>query len=150
MKAEDFIKFCEKLEYYLSVERMEKCYDPAIIGERQYPIAYLDDIILYLVHYQSVEEAQEKWNERKKRVDKNKIVIINTDREGMTEELKDRFEAIPYKKVMFVHQPDEKHPSLFYISGYEQEPSVGIITEHIGWKGLRPIDQFNWVDFLNF
>lgn len=149
MRAEDFTRFCENLEHYLSIDEMQECTDENVIGDRQYPVAYLDDLTLFLVHYKSVLEAQEKWNERKKRIDFNNLVIINTDREGMTKGLKDRFEALPYKKVMFVHEPDEEHPSCFYIRGYEQENCVGIVTEHIGWKGLRPVDQFDWVRFLN-
>ena len=77
------------------------------------------------------------------------IAILNTDREGMTEELKDRFERLPYRKVLFVHKPDERHPSCFYIKGYENENSVGIITDPEGWKGKRAIDQFDYVGFLN-
>lgn len=149
LRAEDFIKFCENLRYYLSIDEFVPCKDPAIIESRTYPIAYLGDLTLFLVHYPSVQAAQDKWNERKKRINWNNIVILNTDREGMTEELKDRFEKLPYRKVMFVHQPDERHPSCVYLRGYDNAPCVGIITEHVGWKGLRPIDQFDWVSFLN-
>lgn len=149
MRAEAFVKFCENLDYYLSIDEMVECTDSAIIEGRTYPIAWLGDILLFLVHYRSVEEAQEKWNERKKRIDKNNLVIINTDREGMTEGLKDRFEKLPYRKVTFCHVPDLNHPSCVYLKGYENEKSVGIITEHVGWKGLRPVDQFDWVGFLN-
>lgn len=148
-RSEDFIKFCENLEYYLSIDEFVKCNDPLIIEERTYPIAYLGDLTLFLVHYRSVEEAQEKWNERKKRIDPNNIVIMNTDREGMTDELKDRFEKLPYRKVMFTHLPDDKHPSCFYIKGYEDSSCVGIITDHDTWDGKRPIDQFDYVRFLN-
>lgn len=149
MNAEDFIKFCENLKYYLSVEKIIECKAPEVIGDRKYPIAYLDDLKLFLVHYNSVEEAQKKWNERKKRVNWDNIAILNTDREGMTEELKDRFEKLPYRKVIFVHKPDKRHQSCFYIKGYENENSVGIITDPKGWRGKRAIDQFNYVDFLN-
>lgn len=148
-RSEDFIKFCENLEYYLSIDEFVECTDSSVIEERTYPIAYLGDLTLFLVHYHSVREAQRKWNERKKRVNWDNIVIINTDREGMTEELKERFEKLPYRKVMFVHQPDEKHPSCFYIRGYEKQESVGVITDHDTWDGKRPIDQFDWVGFLN-
>ena len=72
-----------------------------------------------------------------------------TDRDGMTDELKDRFEKLPYRKVMFTHLPDEKHPSCFYISGYEDDECVGIVTDHDNWNGTRPIDQFDYVEFLN-
>lgn len=149
MRAEDFIKFCENLKHYLSVDLMIPCNDSNIIGERKYPVAWLDDILLYLVHYKSIEEAQEKWNVRKKRVNWDKIVILNNDREGMTDELKDRFEALPYKKIMFTHLPDDLHPSCLYLPGYEKEGCVGIITDGKGWFGKRPIDQFDWIGFLN-
>lgn len=149
MQAEDFIRFCERLDDYLAIDTMMECKDPAIIGDRTYSVAWLRDIKLFLVHYSSVAEAQEAWNRRKKRLVRKNIVIFATDRDGMTEALKDRFEKLPYPKVMFVHKPDAEHPSCFYLKGYEREGAVGIITEPTGWRGLRPIDQFDWVDFLN-
>lgn len=150
MKAEDFIKFCENLDFYLSIDEMEECNDPVIKGERKYPIARLDDILLYLVHYKTVEDAQKRWNERKKRINRDKIVILDTDRDGMTSELMDRFERLPYKKVMFTHLPvkDRGH-EFVYIKGYEKDPCVGIVTDPVGWFGLRPVDQFDWIKFLN-
>ena len=148
-RAEDFIKFCENLKYYLEIDEFVECIDPKIIENRKYPIVYLGDLLVFLVHYSSIEEAQNKWNERKKRLNWDNILIINTDREGMTEELKDRFEALPYRKVMFTHLPDEKHPSCFYIRGYEKDKCVGIITDHDTWDGKRPVDQFDWVRFIN-
>lgn len=153
LRAEDFIKLCENLTHYLAIDHFVPCDNPHIIGDRTYPIAYLEDLVLYLVlylvHYHSLEEAEAKWNERKKRINWDNIVIFNTDREGMTEDLKDRFERLPYRKVMFTHLPDEKHSSCFYIKGYEKDPCVGIITDHDSWDGRRPIDQFDYVSFLN-
>lgn len=149
MRAEDFIKFCENLEHYLSIDQFVECCDEKIIGERKYPIVYLDDLTLFLVHYNSISEAQEKWNERKKRVNWDNIVILNTDREGMTDDLKDRFELLPYRKVMFTHLPDENHKSCFYIKGYEKEQCVGIITDHNSFDGKRPIDQFDYIGLFN-
>ena len=148
MRAEDFIKFCENMDYYLSIDNMEECTAPTIIGNREYPVACLGDIYLFLVHYHSVAEAQTKWDSRKRRINKDKIVIIDTDREGMTPSLKDRFENLPYKKVMFTHHPDSEHPSCYYLKGYETQECVGIIDAK-GIFGLRPIDQFDWVGFLN-
>ena len=148
-RAEDFIKFCENLDYYLSVDCLTECHELSIIDNRKYPVAYLDDILLYLVHYDSVADAQDKWNQRKKRINKDKIVILNTNREGMTDELMERFDKLPYKRIMFVNNQDDRHINTCYIKGYEKDKCVGIITEHLGWGGKRPIDQFNWVAFLN-
>lgn len=149
MNAEDFIKFCENLSFYIGIDKFEICTDENVIGDRTYPIAYLGDLTLYLVHYSSVEEAEKKWNERKRRMNWKNIAIFNTDREGMTGELKDRFEKLPYRKVMFVNKPDEKHASCYYLQGFENEDCVGIITDSVGWKGMRPIDQFDYVNFLD-
>ncbi len=148
-RAADFMKFCENLNYYMAIEEMNVCTDKHIIEDRKYPIAYLGDLLLFLVHYSSVNEAQLKWNERKRRMNWDNIVVIHTDREGMTDEIKDRFEQLPYRKVMFVHKPDTIHKSCVYIKGYEKQKQVGIITEHKGTRGRRPIDQFDWVGFLN-
>ena len=78
----------------------------------------------------------------------------------MTEEVKDRFEKLSYRKVMFVHKPDKNHHSCFYIKGYENQESVGIITDHNTWDGKdrssaasdvykRQVDQFDRIEFLN-
>ena len=37
---------------------------------------------------------------------------------------------------------------MFYIKGYENQESVGIITDHNTWDGKRPVDQFDWIEFL--
>lgn len=148
-RAEDFIKFCENLPYYLSIDTMSECTDPAVTKGASYPVACLGDLRLFLVHYASVVEAQEAWNRRKRRVNWSNIAIMTTDRDGMTGELKDRFEKLPYRKVMFTHLPDYEHPSSFYITGYEKDDCVGILTDHDNWAGTRPIDQFDYVGFLN-
>ena len=149
MRAEDYQKFCENLKYYLCIDTMVECTDPAIIEGRKYPLAYLGDILLYLVHYHSVKEAQNKWNDRKRRINWDKIVVINSDRNGMTDALKDRFEKLPYKKVMFTHLPDNLHPSAFYLTGSESEPCLGLVPEPYGWFGKKRTDRFDFVDFLN-
>ena len=70
------------------------------------------------------------------------------DRDGMNEVLMDRFELLPYPKVLFTHLPTNKK-SAYYIKGYEKEKEVGLILEGIGWTGKRIIDQFDYVTFLN-
>lgn len=149
MQAADFIKFCEKLEHYIAIDEFLDCEDGEAAESKEYPVAYLGDIRLFLVHYNTIGEAQAAWNRRKERINWSNIVIVATDRDGMTDELKDRFEKLPYRKVMFTHLPDEKHSSCFYISGYEKDDCVGIVTDHNNWNGTRPIDQFDYVSFLN-
>lgn len=149
MTANDFIDFCENLGHYLSIDNMIQLREPSIIGSRNYPIACLDNITLHFVHYKSFENASAKWNERRKRVNRDKIVIIACDRDGMDDDLINRFQKLPYKKVMFCNKKHKINKDCVYIKGYEDMPSVGIITDPIGWFGKRAIDQYDWVDFLN-
>ena len=149
MEAGDFIRFCEHLDDYLAIDSLTECRETEVMQDRSYPVAWLGDIKLFLVHYRSVAEAQEAWNKRKKRIVPGRIVVMATDRDGMNDSLKDRFEKLPYQKVMFVNRPDPNHASCFYLKGYEQEETVGIIMEPIGWRGYRMIDQFDYIRFLN-
>ena len=149
MNANDYQKFCKNLRYYISIDTMVACSDSSIIENRKYPVAYLDDILLYLVHYATVEEAQKKWNERKRRINWDKIVVINSDRNGMTDDLKSQFEKLPYKKVMFTNLPNDKFPSSYYLPGSESEECLGLVPEPIGWLGKRRTDSFDFVEFLN-
>lgn len=144
MNCEDFIKFCERLEYYLSLEIAP--YEGEI--ERGYPLGMLGDLLLYFVHYKSLEEAKSKWNSRKSRINWDNIYIIATDRDGLTDELLARFLALPYtNKKIFTHfSSDEK--DIVYIKGYESEKQIeGLMFKTLGGHYL--IDQFNWVDWLN-
>ncbi len=149
MRAEDFVRFCENLDDYLVIDEMTPCTDMELIGGRTYPVACLGDLVLFLVHYPSIEEANRKWQERKTRIHRDNLVILATDRDGMTDGLKDRFEKLPYRKALFTKKPDPAHPSCVYIPGFESEQSLGLITEAIGSWGKRAIDRFDWVAFLN-
>lgn len=149
MKALDFIKFCENLREYLEVDTITECTDPSIIGKRKYPIGILKDIYLYFVHYKSIEEAQLKWNSRKKRINWDNILIICSDRDGMTSELKDRFEKLQFKKIMFTHKTEKRGTEFVYIPGYENQGEVGIVTEPKGWFGKRAVDKVDWITKLN-
>ena len=144
MDANDFVKFCENLEYYLQIEKIEELIDET----RKYPVGRLGDVTLYFVHYKTFEEACIKWMERRKRVDLSNLRIIGCERDGMTEELIERFERLPYAKVLFTHLPLEK-ANTYYIKGYEKEKQVGLILEGVGWFGKRVVDQFDYVKFLN-
>lgn len=123
--------------------------DSRILNNVKYPVGKLDDITIHFMHYKTFEEAKKKWNERKKRIRRNKLVIMACDRDGMDESLISRFQNLPYKKVLFCNKPYENYKDCIYIRGFENLPHVGIITDPYGWTGKRHVDQFDWVEFLN-
>lgn len=145
MKCEDFIKFCEKMEYYLSLEITK--YNGPI--ERDYPLGMLGDLVLYFVHYRSLEEAKEKWEIRKRRMNMENIFIIATDRDGCNDELLERFSKLPYQhKKMFAHLPYKRYKDVVYITGFEKEQQIeGLTLKTKGGHYL--VDQFDWVAWLN-
>lgn len=73
MYDKDFLKFVHNLTHYLGAPlRFVEGVDPT-------PTAYLDDILIHFNHYHSNEEAREKWEERKKRVNLDNLYIIMAD-----------------------------------------------------------------------
>jgi len=145
MNCEDFIKFCEKMDYYLSLEMVEYTGEIA----RDYPLGSLDDLLIYFVHYNSFEEAKLKWDIRKTRMNKDNIFIIASDRDGFTMELLERFMKLPYEnKKLFSHIPHNECNDVVYIRGYEHEEQVeGLTLKTKGGHYL--IDQFDWIAWLN-
>lgn len=74
MHDEDFYKFVQNLDYYLAQPlRFET-------NDFGYPTAYCGDILIHFNHYHTQFEAESKWNERKKRINKDNLFIICSDR----------------------------------------------------------------------
>lgn len=73
MHDKDFLKFVLNLRDYLS-------YDLKFVhGIEETPTAYLNDILIHFNHYHSDEEAKQKWDERKKRINYDNLYIIMAD-----------------------------------------------------------------------
>lgn len=80
--APDYIKFVSDLRRYLStplrfIEPEESKYYEEIKKRNQTekPIGIIDDVEIVFLHYKSKEEAEEKWNRRKERVNFDNIII---------------------------------------------------------------------------
>lgn len=150
IKAQDYLMFVENLSHYVYSEM--KLYSGK--EKRDYPLADLDGLTLYLVHYKSIEEAKQKWEQRVKRINWNKITVLGTDRDGMTLELMERFDSLPYHKIMFV-KDTPTYSWQVQIHGCVEETQVGTILQpdisswSAAFHGKRYYDQFDWVDFLN-
>lgn len=119
----DFVKFVERLDYYLSCKlefiSWEKCsYYEVIKDNKPYPVARLDDIEIYFMHYPTEEEAAEKWYRRAKRINYDCILFKLSQREGCSKEDVKKFMSLPLRnKICFaydevegtIHIPELKH-----------------------------------------
>lgn len=108
----DYIKFLENLEYYLSLTPV--FINPKVASDYElrkklrgreidYPVAKLGDITIWFSHYNSKEEALLKWERRKKRINFNRLLIKWSQRYNQDPELVQRFLNLPYtNKIAFV------------------------------------------------
>lgn len=146
IRPQDFIKLLLNLDTYMKSD-IKEIFEDGIC----YPIGQLRDINLYFQHYSSFEEAKKKWIERKKRINKNNLYILFTDRDGCSYQDLLEFDQLTYKnKVVFTNHEYHEISSSFYIKGFENEKSVGICSEFIPNKNwLRYYDQFDYVEWFN-
>ena len=144
--AEDYIKFLEKLDHYLGQTLVEAQSD------KDYPVAKLDDITIYFMHYPSFDEAKRIWEKRTERINRDNLYVILVQQNGCTEELLKKFDELPYKhKLALTARPMPEIKCSYYISGSEQ--SNGDVMDLCKYKGKftgrRWIDDYDYVGFLN-
>lgn len=120
-----------------------------------YPVIKVEDIVLHCVHFHSLDEVEEKWNSRAKRINWDNIKVIMSERDGCTYEDLIEFDNLPYEnKVVFVHKNMPEIKSSIYIPGTELNGEDGHwvkpFTDYLGsFTGKRIIDLWDYVKFLN-
>lgn len=107
--AEDYVKLCENLRYYMNQELKF-----ISVGESRYrediekfqhhcPIGILDDIEVIFLHYKSEDEAYQKWNRRKERIVWDNIFYKMSEQNLCKEiDLKRFDKLVTDKKFVFV------------------------------------------------
>lgn len=93
----DFIKMCCDLKYYMNLT-LEK-----VDSEYSFPVGCLGgEIKIYFNHYKTFEEAEEKWIERKNRINYNNLyVICFLDKDMTVEDVKRLNEVECKNRVVF-------------------------------------------------
>lgn len=148
--ASDYLKFVSDLKKYFEAELIE-----TKVRGISFPVGQLLDIRLFFMHYKTFEEAKEKWDERKKRVDlsdNDRIYLIFSDRNGCTYEDLQTFDALPFKhKVVFTHKPYPEIKSAYYIKGFEDRDEVGVLSDVDPGRFIKSrfFEQFDYVGFFN-
>lgn len=145
-KPKDYIKFLSNLDKYLKMEVTEETKTDV-----DYPVGRLGDIHLYFLHYETFAEAKNKWETRKKRINKDNIYIICTDRDGFDDADFKEFLSLPYKhKVLLAGDNHYKSEITKIIPKHLENGHLGnvfIIRNKL--TGKRLLDEFDFVSFLN-
>ena len=128
-----YIKFLENFNYYLNVKlRFIKQSKYEIVNnirrKEWYPIADLGGIEIQFLHYNSEEDANNKWEKRKKRINKDNLLFVGSERDLCTEKLIRRYQNLPFKnKLFFTANRYDNDRSLIQIKEFENEKIVGDI-----------------------
>ena len=144
IETKDYMKLLKKLDYYLA------CDLNFIETDLEFPVAELDDIKIYFMHYKTIEEAKFKWNTRLSRVNLENICFIYVQREDCTYEDLKCFDNLPFhKKIALTFKDYPEFKSTFKISGFGNDRNIDVIKWSGYLRGKKYIDQFNWGKWLS-
>ena len=152
IESPDFIIFLEHLREFINITP-EKVIAPEIthpVGELKYKDL---KVTLHFVHYKTFEEALQKWEERKKRINFDNIFVIwqVANKYGPSKELLERFLKINYNKVLITGKKcSANNKEIVKLKFYENPPAWTILSykrELISNK--RYLNKFDFVTFLN-
>lgn len=118
-----YVDFLKNLKYNLSLEInfVEKSkYDIANQNRVQsnlgYPIGIINGCEIHFLHYHSREEAIEKWNRRKERVNFSNLYIAMSKNELVDVELMNQFNNLPFQnKVIFSPERYNNLKNMIYL-----------------------------------
>lgn len=133
----DFALFINNLKYYLSLTPVEFSCD-------DFPILKLGDIKLFCQHYKNSNEAIDAWERRKERIDLNNIYVIATDRDCSDYNDLKLIDQAPYRKTIFVSNPNLQLDNSIYVVGYDKQ--VGHLDKFVNESGYREYEQYLSID----
>ena len=134
--ADDYIRFVKNLKYYISLDLKFISFDDSKYKDELYrrnricPIGVLDDVEIVFLHYKSEQEAEEKWNRRKARINWDKMYFKFSKMNLCTEEHLIKFSELPYKnKFMLNTRKQPKYPCELYWIGPSNEKEIILDTD---------------------
>ena len=139
LPEKDFIKFLCSPHYYL-----EKKLKFEQLHRDGFPVMSLENILLNMVHYKTSEDAIEKWEQRKQRINWfNLFVVMLTT----NPEILQQFDELPYgKKVCFVPFKSDL-PSAWYINRDIDKEATYYMTK-VNNFARGKIFYYDWFDML--
>lgn len=129
--AEEYIKFIYNIKYYIDHElefiSLEQSKYREYLRKLNYnsPIGKINDLEIMFLHYDTKEEAKEKWDRRKKRINWNKIIYKFSDQNMCTYEHLKKFQEFNAKnKICFTTRKYDNIDSI-QIREFEKCENVG-------------------------
>lgn len=143
---EEFFTFCRYLDHYLSLPL------EFIPSQWKYPVAVLHgkhgDIKVYFTHYNSEDEARTKWEERKRRVNPDNIIIL-MDGDNCTNEQIDTFNALPQQRKAIITMDEHPDVSSVWAVADPNYKQAQILEYGLWHNTIRWYELLDYVHFFN-
>ncbi len=143
--GEDYIRFLEDPKRYVygTLSFIET-------DEVSYPVAHIDDIEVRFVHYHTHEECINAWKRRSDRILWDHIFVIATDHDGMNRpDLLERFDKLPYKKIMYTAARKLEYPWQVQVPQFVGKDQLKIITNIANFRGYRYYECFDIAKWIS-
>lgn len=141
-RDEDYIKILKEPQKYMKLPlKFEKTlYNETL--EQTYPVCSCGDALLYFNHYASFEEANEKWEQRKQRINWDNVFVMMR---AENKESEREFHSLPYdKRICFVPFASENKMSfeIEYYSYIRKRPFFSLVNGTVQgkYKGYSLLD----------
>ena len=139
----DFIKFVSNLPHYIAMDLQ------FIETDKPYPVAMLDDIVLYFNHSNTPEDAANDWNRRKEKINYENLYIILYNRDGCTLDDLRKMENVKCKRFIVLTSTPIDLPYAFCIKENKGKPNSGTFLDK-DMFGVRTFEkQWDFVSWLN-
>lgn len=141
MTADDYLCFLKNISFYFSQDLKQiewsESHCAQLLQERKKSGKYkfelcdliigrLFDIDIVFLHYHSFEEAKEKWDRRKNRINYDNLIVKFNDQNGFQPHHFDVFENLPFKNKLFItaHNDLCGKPNVVFINEPDLDGSV--------------------------
>jgi uncharacterized protein (DUF1919 family) len=150
---DDYLRFLEKLDWYLAQPLTFKKDTAHLMAHKNfqltghvYPIGVLGgDVEIHFMHCHSEAEAEQKWQRRLNRLNKDNLFVVFSDGEEYRDEHLARFEKLPYQhKVFFSSKPQPNSNCSVFIRDYEKELHVYDSTKNRRYE--KYLDLVKWLN----
>lgn len=132
--APDYIEFLQDFKKNINselkfIEANESKYKKILIENEtfgKYPIGIINNKIeIHFLHYESNEEASEKWKKRIKRINIKNMLVKFSDRDLCNPDLINRFDKLPFKnKICFTSKEYSDLDSVVVLDEFKDKECV--------------------------
>jgi len=110
---------------------------------KRYPIGIIGSAEIHFLHYESEQEALEKWNRRKSRIDTKNLYFLMVANGPYDEALLNRYAAVNFQnKVCFHREFDKQLPTGIYVPS--DDPNMGNLYSQY----QRFVGYFDFADWM--